>query len=73
MNDFVPDFGILIDGGIAGPLNPPLLYATLTPSKEDYVMRELSPGVVTETAKKFVFDPATARAAVIKLIVWRKA
>lgn len=72
MNDFVPDYGILIDGGMARPLNPRLLYAT-PPSREDYLLRELPPGVVTETAKKFVFDPATARAAVIKLIVWRKA
>lgn len=72
MNDFVPDFGILVDGGIARPLNPSLLHMT-PPSREDYAMRELSPGVVTETAKKFIFDPATARAAVIKLIVWRKA
>ncbi len=72
MNDFTPDFGILVDGGMARPLNPRLLYMT-PPSKEDYLLRELPPGVVTETAKKFVFDPATARAAVIKLIVWRKA
>lgn len=72
MNDFVQDNDILIDAGIARPMNPNVLY-TRPPSKASYAMKEMPPAVKTETAKKLVFDPAGGRAAVIKLMVWRKA
>ncbi len=65
-------YNITVDTGIARPLNPQLIYPK-PPSKAEYLPKELSPGIVTEIATKFIFDPATARAAVIKLMVWRKA
>lgn len=65
-------YSITVDTGIARPLNPQLIYPK-PPSKAEYLPKELSPGIVTEIATKFIFDPATARAAVIKLMVWRKA
>ncbi len=65
-------YSITVDTGIARPLNPQLIYSK-PPSKAEYLPRELSPGIITEIATKFIFDPATARAAVIKLMVWRKA
>lgn len=65
-------YGILVDAGVARPLNPQTLYMS-PPSKAGYVQNDISPGVETESAKKFVFDPKTGRGAVLKLMVWRKA
>lgn len=65
-------YSITVDTGIARPLNPQVIYSK-PPSKAEYLPRELSPGIITEIATKFIFDPAAARSAVIKLMVWRKA